>query len=168
MSVPPGKRGLDSSGSSRGLVPAKPWRRRKQGEISREARYTIGSAPAGGPVPKPRLKAYEKRSYNYAASSSRGIVSRISVAKVALRVDLREGDQSAANLRKANLRGANHCRTVCAANLPAASQVGRNTARLRLCGPLRPALQVDLFARRRYHMDRNLRRGVAYALLHAY
>ena len=80
---------------SAATCPAKPWRRRKQPQIIDGARYSMGKAPAGGPVPKPRVKAYENRTYNYAASSGRGIKNRISMAVVNPVIDPLQAAQSA-------------------------------------------------------------------------
>ena len=60
---------------------------RKRRQIIDTPRFTVGSDPPGGPVPKPRLKAYVNRTYNFPASSSCGIVTRISLAEMNLRVN---------------------------------------------------------------------------------
>jgi len=52
------------------------------------------SAPAAGRAPSPRLKAYENRTYNFPASSGRGIVSRILTNIMKLAAAQLEADQS--------------------------------------------------------------------------
>ena len=56
----------------------------------------MGKATAGGPVPKPRVKPCEKRTYNYPACSRREIKTRVLLPKLDMVYALLQADRPAA------------------------------------------------------------------------